>query len=107
MTLVGKFEGKKIRGKWDDGQENNIKTGIEETVSEIVWNFNIFRRRTGWTICCSTSRQRMLSPLHVNYPDQSWEPPSFLLSTYGVLSLRQTGEVVKLSATFTSCRAEK
>ena len=49
MTLVGKFEGKKIRGKWDDGQENNIKTGIEETVSEIVWNFNIFRRR--WIFC--------------------------------------------------------
>jgi len=102
-TLVGKFEEKKTRYKWGDGQENNIKKGTEETVTEIVWNLNIFRRRTGWTICCLNSRQRMRFSLHVNYPDQPWDPPSSLLNTYGVLSLEQRGQVVKLSSTFTSC----
>jgi hypothetical protein len=76
---VVKFEGKRPRDKWDDGNENNIKTGIDETVLKIVWNFNIFRRSTGWTIHCLNSRQRMWFSLHVNHPDQPWEPPSFLL----------------------------
>ena len=76
QDLGGKFEGKRSRFRWDDGRENNIKTGIEETGLEIAWNFNIFRLRTGWKIHCLNSRQRMWFFLLVNQPDQRRDPPA-------------------------------
>jgi hypothetical protein len=30
QDLGGKFEGKRPSDRWDDGWENNIKTGIED-----------------------------------------------------------------------------
>jgi len=98
QDIGGKFERMRPHYRWEDGRENNIKNGIEGTGLEIAWNFNIFRLRTGWTIHCLNSRQRMWFSLLVNHPDQPSHRPSFLLNTYGVLSLRQSGRVMKLSA---------
>jgi hypothetical protein len=98
QDLGGKFERKRTRDRWDDGRENNIKTVIEETELEIVWNFNIFRLCTGWTIHCLDSRQLMCFSLLLNRPLQPWDPHNFLFNTYGVLSFRQSGQIVKLSA---------